>query len=500
MIAVQMKGIVKRFPGILANDHVDLEVEQRTIHCLLGENGSGKTTLMNVLFGLYHMEEGQILVGGKGVTISNPADAERLGIGMVHQHFMLIPQLTVLENIILGSEPCKLVLNRAKVREQVQRLIDTYHFYLDLDKKVVDLSVGMMQRVEILKLLYRKADIIIFDEPTAVLTPQEVGELFAIFRRLVAGGCTVIFITHKLSEIFAVSDRVSVLRKGRMVGTADTRDIDAAQLSEMMVGRRLEEVRTLAPANPGKTVLEIKDAQLTQTAERPVSLSVRAGEIVGIAGIDGNGQLELEELITGVRRLKKGSIRICGEDAKGLNVRKRRELGVAYIPSDRMRSGAMGQASVKENFLLGHQESPRYKKHGFVDQRALEEDAAACRDEYEIKLVSVEQPFGSLSGGNQQKVILAREVSKDVSLVLAAQPIRGLDIGAIDYVHRTLLRLREEGKGILLISAELSELLDISDRILVLCGGCVTAEFEREEFDENRIGLAMIGQAGGERA
>ena len=459
MYAVEMKGIVKTFPGVVANDHVDLSVEKRTIHCLLGENGSGKTTLMNVLFGLHRMDEGKIFLNGEPAEIANPADAERLGIGMVHQHFMLIPQLTVLENIILGSEPCRLVLNRAKVRAEVQRLIETYHFYLDVDRKVAELSVGMMQRVEILKLLYRKADVIIFDEPTAVLTPQEVGELFGIFRRLVAGGCTVIFITHKLNEIFEVSDRVSVLRKGRMVGTTDTRDIDAARLSEMMVGRRIEET-------------------------------------VGVAGIDGNGQMELEELITGVRRLHGGEIRLCGRDARKLSVRARRELGLAYIPSDRMRSGAMGQASVKENFLLGHQEEARFRSHGFVNQAALRSDCERLRDEFEIKLVSVEQSFSGLSGGNQQKVILAREVSTSAPFVLAAQPIRGLDIGAIDYVHRTLLRLRGEGKGILLISAELSELLAVSDRILVLCGGAITAELARGEFDENRIGLAMSGETG----
>lgn len=493
MYAVQMKEICKAFPGVLANDHVTLEVQEGSIHCLLGENGSGKTTLMNVLFGLYHMESGRILMNEKPVSINSPADAEQLGIGMVHQHFMLIPQLTVLENIILGSEPCRFKLNRKKAREQVQKLIDTYHFQLDVNQKVADLSVGMKQRVEILKLLYRKANVIIFDEPTAVLTPQEVEELFLIFHRLVDSGCTVIFITHKLNEIFAVSERVTVLRKGKCVGTAETAKITPEQLSEMMVGRQIEEITQLESVTVGKPVLTLDHVRLMPLAKETVSLQVREREIVGIAGIDGNGQLELEELITGIRKCTQGSLSLCGQPAAQMSVQKRREQGLAYIPSDRMYSGAMGKASIKENFLLGHQERKRYKKHGFVDDKNLSADAKQLAKDYEIKLVNIDQSFEGLSGGNQQKVVLAREVSKDEKLVLAAQPIRGLDIGAIDYVHKTLLRLRSEGKGILLISAELSELLAISDRILVLCDGCITAEFAREEFDEKQIGLAMIG-------
>lgn len=498
MAAVQMKNICKQFPGVLANDHIDFTVEDGEIHCLLGENGSGKSTLMNVLFGLYKKDEGEILIHGEPVEIRNPGDAERLGIGMVHQHFMLIPQLTVLENIILGSEPGKVFIDREKARTQVAELVETYHFNLDLDSRVADISVGMKQRVEILKLLYRGADIIIFDEPTAVLTPQEVGELFAIFRRLLERGCTVIFITHKLEEIFQVSHRVSVLRKGRCIGTVDTRAITPEELSEMMVGRQVEEIRDLPACQAGETVLKVAQVPLLDGDRGPgISLEVRRGEILGIAGIDGNGQMELEELLTGVRRISKGQIWLCGTEATALNVQQRKKLGLGYIPSDRMRSGALGEASVQENFLLGHQDHPRYKRRGFVRYRQLAEDSEGFAKEYEIKLVSVEQKFSGLSGGNQQKVVLAREVSKDISLVLAAQPIRGLDIGAIEYVHRTLLRLRGEGKGILLISAELTELLAVCDRILVLFHGEITGSFTREQFDQNKIGLAMAGKREG---
>lgn len=499
MVAVQMKDICKQFPGVLANDHINFSVRQGEVHCLLGENGSGKTTLMNVLFGLYSKDEGQVFIHEQPVDIRNPLDAEKLGIGMVHQHFMLIPQLSVLENIILGSEPGKFTIDRKKAQKQVRELIETYHFNLDPDSRVADISVGMKQRVEILKLLYRGAEIIIFDEPTAVLTPQEVGELFAIFRQLIQRGCTVIFITHKLEEIFQISDRVTVLRKGCCIGTENTVEMTPERLSEMMVGRQIEEITKLPSIETKGVVLNVKELSLLDKGgDSDISFQVRRGEIVGIAGIDGNGQMELEELLTGVRRAKKGFIELCGVDVTELNAGKRRKLGFGYIPSDRMHSGALAKASVKENFLLGHQDSSAYRNRGFVRYKRLEKDSVAFAKEYEIKLVSIDQPFSGLSGGNQQKVVLAREVSKDISFVLAAQPIRGLDIGAIEYVHKTLLRLRGEGKGILLISAELSELLNVCDRILVLCDGQITGSFSRTEFDQNKIGLAMAGKTGGD--
>jgi len=496
MKAVSMKGICMSFPGILANDHVDFEVEQGTIHCLLGENGSGKTTLMNVLFGLYHKDSGNISINGKDVEIKNPANAESLGVGMVHQHFMLIPQLTILQNIILGAEPGGFVIDMEKARGEVQSLVDKYSFKLDIDQKVSNISVGMKQKVEILKLLYRGASIVIFDEPTAVLTPQEVKELFIIFHTLIAQGCTIIFITHKLNEIFDVSDYVTVLRKGRCVGTVATKDIDAVKLSEMMIGRQLQEIKQLEATNKGDFVLKMDNVTLLPNA-KGVSFDVRGGEIVGVAGIDGNGQIELEEIITGVRRLDKGTLSLCGHDATKLSIKARKELGMAYIPSDRGQSGAMARASVKENFLLGHQDSKQYKKHGFVNYKTLDSDCLDYQKEFDIRFVSISQSFGSLSGGNQQKVVLAREVGKDVNFVLAAQPIRGLDISAIEFIHNVLLKLRREGKGVLLISAELSELLEVCDRIIVLCNGEITGSFERSSFDESTIGLAMIGHKGG---
>lgn len=497
MKAVRMEGICMSFPGILANDHVDFNVEQGSIHCLLGENGSGKTTLMNVLFGLYHKDSGEIYIDGQHVEIRNPADAESLGIGMVHQHFMLIPQLTILQNIILGAEPGRFVIDMDEARKSVQTFVDKYSFKLDIDQKVSQISVGMRQKVEILKLLYRGARIVIFDEPTAVLTPQEVNELFVIFRTLIAQGCTIVFITHKLNEIFDVSDYVTVLRKGRCIGTVATKDIDAVGLSEMMIGRQLHETRDLDAVEKGDYVLNIHDVPLFD-GTAGISFGIRSGEIVGVAGIDGNGQIELEELITGVRRLKSGSLLLCGEDASRLSIRGRRELGMAYIPSDRGQSGAMASATVEENFLLGHQDSRRYKNHGFVDYAALDEDCLRYQREFDIRFVSISQKFGGLSGGNQQKVVLAREVGKDVNFVLAAQPIRGLDISAIEFIHNVLLGLRKEGKGVLLISAELSELLEVCDRIIVLCDGSITGTFERASFDESAIGLAMIGHKGGE--
>lgn len=492
-----MRDIVVTFPGLIANDHITFEVEEGTIHCLLGENGSGKTTLMNVLFGLYKKDSGTIFINEKEVSIKSPSDAEALGIGMVHQHFMLVEELTVLENIILGAEKGRFVIDRRSSEEAVQSLVDRYSFNLDINRKVRDISVGMRQKVEILKLLYRGAKILIFDEPTAVLTPQEVGELFVIFRTLISQGRTIIFITHKLNEIFDVSDYVTILRKGKCTGTAVTSSLTPVTISEMMIGRQLQRQRERTDTVGKDEVFSLRDITLLPLSS-PISFSVHKGEIVGIAGIDGNGQMELEEIITGVRTVKSGSIIFNGEEIRKMSTGKRREKGLAYIPSDRAQSGVLGRGSVEENFLLGHQDSALYKKHGFVDYRALLDDTLKYKEEFDIRFVSPDQVFSSLSGGNQQKVVLAREVSKNVAFVLASQPIRGLDISAIEFIHNTLMTLREEGKAVLLISAELGELLELSDRILVLYSGNITGEFRRDEFDENRIGLAMIGEKGGE--
>lgn len=498
MLAVKMENITVSFPGVKANDNVNLSVRKGTIHCLLGENGSGKTTLMNVLFGLYHKDSGDVYINEEKVEIKSPLDAEKCGIGMVHQHFMLIPRLSVLENIILGSEPGKIIIDKNEAERKVSSIIEKYNFSIDLNQKVKDISVGMKQKVEILKLLYRDAKILIFDEPTAVLTPQEDEELFKIFHSLTSEGCTIIFITHKLNEIFSVSDEVTVLRKGKYVGTRGISTLTPSILSEMMIGRVIEEKKELSVVKKGSVKIEVKNLVLKNNS-LPISFSISQGEILGIAGIDGNGQEELENMIIGMKKFSKGSIFLDEKDISSLSVKERREKGIAYIPSDRFQSGALLNASVKENFLLSHQDSLRYKKHGFVKYKNLEEDCLKYKDLYDISLVDIEEKFSSLSGGNQQKVVLSREVEKDVSFVLASQPCRGLDISAIEFIHNNLLRLRREGKAILLISAELSELLELSDRILVLYDGNVTGSFEREDFNENEIGLRMLGKVEGEK-
>ncbi len=498
--AVEMRGITKRYPGVTANDGVTLSVDRQTIHCLLGENGSGKTTLMNVLFGMCRRDAGEIIVNGKKAAIGSPADAEKLGIGMVHQHFMLINQYSVWENVVLGSEPGRFFIDRAAARKGVEDIAGRFGFGLDAGRRAAELSVGMRQRVEILKLLYRGAKIIIFDEPTAVLTPQEADGLFDIFRLLRGQGCTVIFITHKLHEIFAVSEAVTVLRKGKVIGTVRTDGVTPETLSEMMVGRRVEQVLAAEGAGPGDTVLEARDLQLLPEKGGAVRFTVRAGEIVGVAGVDGNGQMELEELLVGTRPLKSGSIALCGRDAGGLSVRERKRLGFAYIPSDRGKNGALPTASLRDNFLLGHQDAKRYRRGPFLAGKRIDGDGRSYLRDYDIRATSLLSRFDTLSGGNQQKVVLAREVSKRTRFALAAQPARGLDIGASEYVYRTLLRLRAEGNGVLLISAELSELLNLSDRIIVLHEGRITGEFAREAFSEREIGLAMAGHARGKEA
>lgn len=497
MHIVRMENITKVFPGVVANDNILFTVKPQTIHCLLGENGSGKTTLMNILFGLYEQDEGDIYINNELVKINRPLDAQKYGIGMVHQHFMLINQYTVWENVILGSETGKFKLDVKKAKEEVQTIIDRYKFNLDINAKVRDLSVGMKQRVEIIKLIYRSANIIIFDEPTAVLTPQEVIELFGIFKTLIERGRTIIFITHKLEEIFEISDYVTVLRKGQLVGSESTSKLSEKTLSEMMVGRQIQEIEVEQRKITEDPILEITDLILIPD-KKPISLRVNKGEILGVAGIDGNGQMELEETITGVRPIISGAIMYDNNDISRFSVKRRKQSGIGYVPSERAKNGALLRTSIKENFLLGYQDEPFYKKYGFIDAQKLTADTYALIDAYDIRHGGINHNFGSLSGGNQQKVVLAREVSKDIKFLLAAQPIRGLDIGATNHVHKTLLRLRDEGKGILLISAELSELLTMSDRIIVMHDGEITGHFTRGEFDEFKIGLAMLGRKEGE--
>ncbi len=497
MDAIRMQGIVKCFGPVRANDGIDFTVEKQEIHCLLGENGTGKSTLMNILFGLYHPDEGEIYIHEKKAAISNPNDAYALGIGMVHQHFMLVNQLTVLENIIIGKEQGGLILDRKASEEKVSQLIERFGFQIDLHEKVVNLSVGMRQRVEILKTLYRGADIIILDEPTAVLTPQEVEELFKILRQLKEDGKTIVFITHKLNETMSLSDRITVIRKGKVVFRCNTADTNEKELATQMVGRSVETVVSQKSGTVGAPVLEIQNIRLQDKARETVSLTVRAGEILGIAGVDGNGQQELEGMISGSQRVREGTILICGTPVEKLPVRERKKLGLGYIPSDRHRNAMVPSFSIAENFLLGYQEEPEYCKKGFIRFEALKKDARKQLELFETKCAGLDQQIGQLSGGNQQKVIFGRETSHDPVFMLVAQPVRGLDIGAIEKVHKTLLELKAQGKAILLISAELSEVMNLSDRIAVLYEGEVSAEFENGTYTKEEIGLFMTGKRAG---
>lgn len=497
MDAIRMEGIVKCFGPVRANDGIDFTVKTQDIHCLLGENGTGKSTLMNVLFGLYHPDEGEIYIREKKAAIENPNDAYALGIGMVHQHFMLVNQLSVLENIIIGKEQGRLFLDQKKSEEKVAELVERFGFKVDLHEKVVNLSVGMRQRVEILKTLYRGADIIILDEPTAVLTPQEVDELFKILRQLKKDGKTIVFITHKLNETMALSDRITVIRKGKVVFECNTADTNEKELATQMVGRSVETVVAQKGTTIGDVVLELKNIRLQDKAQDTVSLNVRAGEILGIAGVDGNGQQELEALIVGNQKAKEGTILINGTPVEKMPVKERKKLGMGYIPSDRHRNAMIPGFSITENFLLGYQENPEYCKNGFIQFENLKKDAQKQVDLFETKLAGLDQQIGQLSGGNQQKVIFGRETSHDPGFMLVAQPVRGLDIGAIEKVHKTLLELKEQGKAILLISAELSEVMNLSDRIAVLYEGEISAQFKNGEYTKEEIGLFMTGKRAG---
>lgn len=449
MDAIKMQGIVKCFGPVRANDGIDFTVEQQEIHCLLGENGTGKSTLMNILFGLYHPDEGEIFIHGKKAAIANPNDAYALGIGMVHQHFMLVNQLTVLENIIIGKEQGGLFLDPKKCEEKVSELINGFGFQIDLHEKVVNLSVGMRQRVEILKTLYRGADIIILDEPTAVLTPQEVEELFKILRQLKKDGKTIVFITHKLNETMSLSDRITVIRKGKVVFRCKTADTDEKELATQMVGRSVETVVAKKGTVSGEAVLELKNVRLQDKAQETVSLTVHAGEILGIAGVDGNGQQELEAMIVGNQKVKEGSILIHGTPVEKMSVKERKKLGLGYIPSDRHKNAMVSSFSIAENFLLGYQDNPEYCKHGFIRFDTLRKDAGEQAEKFETRLAGLDQ------------------------------------------------EIKEQGKAILLISAELSEVMNLSDRIAVLYEGEVSAQFANGEYTKEEIGLFMTGKRAG---
>lgn len=494
MLAVEMRGVTKRFGNFVALDNVDLQVEQGEIHCLLGENGAGKSTLMNVLFGLYSADEGRVLINGAEPPVASPLVSHELGLGMVHQHFMLVETLSVWENVVLGSEPGGFVLDAVKAQKVVQDLSDTFNFNLDVSQPVEELSVGMKQRVEILKTLYRGATTIIFDEPTAVLAPPEVTQFLDILRGMRASGKTIIFITHKLAETMAVSDRVTVLRHGKVVGTVNTAQVQPEQLTTMMVGHHIEVTTSRKPHDFGGVVLSCKGLRLLPNAEKPVSFDIHEGEVLGFAGVDGNGQQELEELVLGLQRCSEGSIEIMGTDVTHRNTRARLGMGIGYIPSDRYRHAILPTFSLLDNYLLGNQYNPDYVKRGIIDFSNLEARSRELMEQYDVRASGVDQQIGSLSGGNQQKMVLSREAGKDTKLIVACQPVRGLDIGAINFVHQVILTQRNLGRAVLLISAELSDIRALSDRIAVLYKGEILDIRENEGFSEEELGLRMAGK------
>ncbi len=497
--AVEMRGIVKRFPGVVANDGVSFEVREGEIHALLGENGAGKSTLMNILFGIYQPDEGSIFVNGDETHFKGPRDAVNSGLGMVHQHFMLIPRFTVAENVILGSEEPGIRLDRAAAEAKVGRIADDYGLRLDPKAKVEDLPVGMQQRVEIVRALYQGSRTLILDEPTALLTPQEVDELYHILERLRQGGGTIIFITHKLREVAAISDRVTVIRRGKTIETLDTAGTSSAQLAELMVGRSVNLQVLRSESTPGASLLEARALRVKGRSGLQVvndlSLDVRSGEILGICGVEGNGQTELVEVIAGLRKPEGGSVLIEGKDVTGKSPTDLHDAGLSYIPEDRHHRGLVLDFSLTENVLLGNIEDEPFSRSGRIDYAASQQVTARCMQEYDVRAPGPDTLARNLSGGNQQKLIIARELYRNPQVLLAVQPTRGLDVGAIEFVHKQLVLQRDAGKAILLVSFELDEILDLSDRILVLYQGRVVGEFLSGTVDRPTLGLLMGGRS-----
>ncbi len=499
--AIEMLNITKRFPGIIANDNITLQLKKGEIHALLGENGAGKSTLMSVLFGLYQPEEGEIRKDGEKVTINDPNDANALGIGMVHQHFKLVECFSVLDNIILGVETTKGgFLKKEEAKKKVMALSEKYGLYVDPDAMIEDITVGMQQRTEILKMLYRDNEILIFDEPTAVLTPQEIQELMAIMKNLAAEGKSILFITHKLAEIMQVADRCSVLRKGRYIGTVDIKDATPEKLSAMMVGRNVNFVVEKKPAKPGEVVLDIKGMSVASkrhknNAVNNVSLQVRRGEIVCIAGIDGNGQTEFVYGLSGLEPLKGGTITMNGKDITHMLIRSRLTSGMSHIPEDRHKHGLVLDYSLEDNIVLQRYFEPEFtNKFGFLKRKEIREYANGLIKQYDIRSSQgAVTTARSMSGGNQQKAIVAREIDKAPELLVAVQPTRGLDVGAIEYIHKQLVAQRDAGKGVLLVSLELDEVMNVSDRILVMYEGEIVGEFDPKKVTVEELGLYMAG-------
>ena len=497
---IEMLGIRKEFPGIVANDNITIQLRRGEIHALLGENGAGKSTLMSVLFGLYQPEAGEIRKNGEVVKIDNPNDATALNIGMVHQHFKLVDVFTVLENIILGAEDTKYgFLQKKQARAKVQELSEKYGLHVDLDAKVEDISVGMQQRTEILKMLYRDNEILIFDEPTAVLTPQEIDELMAIMKGFAKEGKSILFITHKLNEIMAVADRCSVLRKGKYIGTVDIKNTTKQELSQMMVGRPVQLQVEKDEAKPGETVLSVRNLSVAsktskKDAVKNVSFDVRAGEIVCIAGIDGNGQSELVYGITGLEKISQGSVSLCGKDITKSSIHQRGLAGMGHIPEDRHKHGLVLDASLEDNIVLQKYRDERFQKMGFIKKDEVRAYAESIIEQYDVR--SGQGPVTtarSMSGGNQQKAIIGRELDRGKPLLIAVQPTRGLDVGAIEGVHSQLVAQRDSGKAVLLVSLELDEVMNLSDRILVMYEGEIVGELDPKTTTVQELGLYMAG-------
>ncbi len=497
---IEMLNITKEFPGIKANDNITVRLKKGEIHALLGENGAGKSTLMSVLFGLYQPESGVIKKDGVEVKINNPNDATALHIGMVHQHFKLVEVFTVLDNIILGVEPNKMgFLQKQGARRKVLELSEKYGLKVDPDAYIENCTVGMQQRTEILKMLYRDNDILIFDEPTAVLTPQEITELMQIMKNLAAEGKSILFITHKLNEIMAVADRVTVLRKGKCIGTVNVKDTNKEELSRMMVGRDVQFEVEKCESHPGEVALKVEDLSVAsknggKDAVRNVSFDVKKGEIVCIAGIDGNGQTELVYGLTGLERVKSGKIELCGKDITNDAIIKRNKSGMSHIPEDRHKHGLVLDFSLEENMVLERYWEPRFQKNGFIDFKTRREYSDKLIEQYDIRSGqgSITRAR-SMSGGNQQKAIVAREIDKNPELLIAVQPTRGLDVGAIEYIHKQLVAQRDEGKAVLLVSLELEEVMSVPDRILVMYEGEIVGEVDPKKITVEELGLYMAG-------
>jgi len=497
-LALEVRGVTKRFPGVVANDGVNFALRRGEIHALLGENGAGKTTLMNIIYGLYRPDEGEIFVNGQKAEINSPHDAIRLGIGMVHQHFMLVPVFTVAENLILGAEVTRgPMLDLAAARQAVRELSEHYGLEVDPDAVVEDLPVGVQQRVEILKALYRQARILVLDEPTAVLTPQEVEDLFRVMQGLRERGVSIIFITHKLKEVLAIADRITVMRRGKVVGTTEPALTNEQELASMMVGREVLLQVEKEPARPGETVLEVEDLWVEDERGLPavqgVSFEVRAGEILGVAGVQGNGQTELVEALTGLREPLKGTVRLGGEAMPFKNPRYLIEHGMAHIPEDRQKHGLVLAESVADNLVLCTYYRPPFDLHGVRQEKVIWENAERLIQEFDIRTPGPGVPAATLSGGNQQKVIVAREFSRPVKLLIANQPTRGLDVGSIEYIHRRIVEMRDKGAAVLLVSAELDEILSLADRIAVMYRGQIVATLDAKEATREQLGLLMAG-------